>query len=294
MMLEEKGMVLRSVIVGSVLVLALASCKTLPESESAPQQMKIVEQAEARITTAFDAAGATWQQRFDALQAAVRAEKGKLVGVANSCKTPGDNAVLNTGCAAAKAKALQLLTYLPISEMGSDAPDGKIDAIADSARSFCETRAGNLDCETITLVRATSRSGRAATELMAMAFGPPGAKNAGDVRNMVGNFEQSINGDWSALVSAPATTATAQQALANRKEVLIQQACNVQRSTDWMLKPASGRIPSNTDAAAVMTTRDQTIRTAVSTIKPGACAGASCTASDWMENFLHPNTCAPL
>lgn len=287
-------MALRSVIAGSLLVLALAGCKTVSANENAATQMKIVEQAEARINTAFDAAGATWQARFDALHGAVGREKAALVGVSNSCTQPGDNVVLNRGCAAAKAKALQLLTYLPIAEMGSDAPDGKIDAIANGASGYCGSLAGNLDCETITLARYTARSGRASTELMAMAFGPPGAKDASSVRNMISNFEQSVSGDWPALVNIPATDSTAQEALASRKQMLVQQACNVQRSTDWMLTPSSNRIPNDQDAAALMTARDQAIRAAVSTIKPGNCTGASCTVSDWLSAFLHPNSCAPL
>jgi hypothetical protein len=256
--------------------------------------MKVVEQAETRIANAFGAAGGSWQSRFDALQAAVRSEKVKLVGVTNSCAKPGDNAVLNTGCAAAKAKALQLLTYLPISEMGSDAPDGKMESIAQATASFCGSRPNNLDCETIALVRSTARSGRAATELMAMAFGPPGAKDAVSVRNMISNFEQSVSGDWPALVSMPTTDPTAQQALSVRKEVLVQQACNVRRSTDWILDTRSARILDANAASSLLTTRDQAIRAAVSTVKPGNCTGTTCTVTGWLGAFLHPNSCAPL
>lgn len=287
-------MVLRSVVLGSLVVFALASCKTVPTSDNAAEQMKIVEQAETRVRKAYSAADTGWQARFDARQAAVRAEKVKLVGVTNSCTQPGDNAVLNTGCATAKAKALQLLTYLPISEMGSDAPDGKMESIAQATASFCGSRPNNLDCETIALARSTARSGRAATELMAMAFGPPGAKDAASVRNMISNFEQSVSGDWPALVSMPTTDATAQQALANRKEVLVQQACDVRRSTDWILDTKSARILDTNAASSLFTTRDQAIRAAVSTVKPGNCTGTSCTVTDWLGAFLHPNSCAPL
>ncbi len=289
-------MTLRSAIVGSLLALALAlaSCATVPASDNAAEQMTIVEQAEARIARAFDAAGISWQKRFDALKDAVRAEKVKLVGVANSCTRPSDNAVLNAGCAAAKAKALQLLTYLPVAEMGSDAPDGKIEGIARATSGFCAQHTGNFDCETIALSRSSSRSGRAATELMAMAFGPPGAKDVASVRNMISSFEQSVRGDWPGLVNMPASDEAAREAMAIRKVVLVQQACNVRRSTDWILLPASNRIADRTEVVALMAARDETIRAAVSTIRPGSCTGASCTVNDWLAAFLHPNSCAPL
>lgn len=285
-----------SFVVVSVLMLALGGCPSMPESENPLEQMKIVQAVEARVQKAFGTADTGWQARFNALQAAVNADKGALIGVADSCASPGDNARLNTSCAASRAKALQLLTYLPAAEMGANAPDGKVSAIASATSAFCATQTKNVDCEMINVATATSGSGRAATEMMAMAFGPPGSKKASDVKDMISNFETSVSRDWPAFASVSGTDAAAQKTLADRKRVLLQQTCSVNRATDWVIADASKRIADEDEANAISTARDRAIRTAVLVIKPEPCRtdGATCTERDWLDAFTHPTFCPPL